>query len=72
MTDVKFFEKYYKGEDIICDRNNKNNQGNGYGNHKDSGYLEHGNSDHEHRNYGHINERVEETDSTQNPPKERR
>lgn len=56
----------------MCDRNNKNNQGNGYGNHKDSGYLEHGNSDHEHRNYGHINERVEETDSTQNPPKERR
>ena len=25
----------------------------------------------EYRDYGHINERVEETDSTKNPPKER-
>lgn len=56
----------------MCDRNNKNNQGNGYGIQKDSGYLEHGNYDHERRDYGHISERVEETDSTKNPPKERR
>lgn len=30
---------------------------------------DHGQS--ERKNYGHINERVEETDSTKNPPKER-
>lgn len=50
----------------MCDnkRNNNNNQRN---DNQQRPTHEHG----EYRDYGHINERVEETDSTKNPPKER-
>lgn len=45
-------------------RNNNNNQRN---DNQQRPFHEKG----EHRDYGHIHERVEETSSTKNPPKER-
>jgi hypothetical protein len=64
---------YFKGDERMGEKNNQNNQGNGnyWENYNDNGHIEHGNHNHEHRDYGHVNERVEETDSTKKPPKER-
>jgi len=51
----------------MCDNKRNNNNNNQRNDNQQRPAHEHG----EYRDYGHINERVEETDSTKNPPEER-
>lgn len=50
----------------MCERNSRYNQNN-----ENDRQERHDHGQIERRDYGHLNERVEETDSTKNPPKER-
>nr|DAU92234.1 MAG TPA: hypothetical protein [Bacteriophage sp.] len=51
----------------MCDNKRNNNNNNQRNDNQQRPAHEHG----EYRDYGHIDERVEETDSTKNPPEER-